>query len=121
MTDQEKELAEELERTRDDEGEWGEDRIDVAIRPSRSQVVSFRLPLEELETLTQVTAVTGESLSDFIRTAIAQRIRHAMAPSVYVTHTAAIMTVVTSPLTSGRNEPDPFYVTELGQLAASNH
>jgi hypothetical protein len=121
MTDQERELAEELERSRDDDGEWGEDRVDVDIRPSRSQVVSFRLPLEELEVLTAMTTATGESLSDFIRSAIEHRIRHVMAPSVYVTHTAASMTVVHAPSTSGRNEPDPFYVTELGRLVASDH
>ena len=121
MTDRETELADELERTRDDVDEWSEDRVDIDIRPGRSQVVSFRLPLDELEVLTRMTAATGESLSEFIRGAIADRVRHVMAPSVHVTHTAASMTVIQSPSTSGRNEPDPFYVSELGRLLVSNH
>lgn len=116
MSNGEDELAEELERTRDDPGEWSEDPVEIDVQPNRTQVVSFRLPLEELENLTSIAAVAGESVSEFIRGAIDLRIRHSVAPSVYVTHTAATMTVRRSPAPSGRNEPDPFYVTDLGRL-----
>ena len=119
MTDKEKELAEELERSRDDVGEWSDEPVEIDVRPGRSQVVSFRLPLEELEVLTEMAATTGESLSDFIRSAIGHRVRHVTAPSVYVTHTATMMTVRQAPSTSGHNEPDPFYVSELGRVASA--
>jgi Ribbon-helix-helix protein, copG family. len=120
MSEREMRLAEELERTRDDAGEWGEERVQIDVRPARSQVVSFRLPLGELEELTGMAEAAGETVSDFIRRAIEFRIRHAVAPSVYVTHTAQMMTVQKSPASSGRNEPDPFYVTHLGKIAATH-
>jgi Ribbon-helix-helix protein, copG family len=117
----ERELAEELERSRDDEGEWSDDRANVEVRPGRTQVVSFRLPLEELEVLAAMTSETGESLSEFIRNAIEHRVRHVVAPTMDLTHTALSVTVRQAPLSSGWNEADPFYVTDLGrgELAAS--
>jgi ribbon-helix-helix CopG family protein len=128
MSDKERDLAEELELTRDDSGEWSDERAQVEVRPSRSQVVSFRLPIEELDNLTMLASATGESLSDFIRRAIEYRVRHVIAPSVFVTHsafkTASTLTVRRSPQESGRNEPDPFYVSEdftvstLGAIAS---
>jgi hypothetical protein len=67
-------LARELEATRDDPGEWNDEPMEVRIRPQRSQVVSFRLPAEELDRLTQAVEQSGESLSEFVRTSIAMRI-----------------------------------------------
>lgn len=119
MTEKERELADQLESAREDAGEWSEDRVDIDVQPSRSQVVSFRLPLEELERLQAMARAENESISEFIRDAVELRIRHTVEPAVYVTHTAHTMTVRRSPTPSGRNEPDPFYVSDLGKLAAT--
>jgi hypothetical protein len=79
----EKALAAELESTRDDAGEWSEMRAEIEVRPNRSQVVSFRLPLEELEMLTNAAGVAGESISEFIRRAIEMRTQQKFSPSLY--------------------------------------
>jgi Ribbon-helix-helix protein, copG family len=79
----EKALAEELEKTRDDPGEWSEVPVDIQVRPNRTQVVSFRLPVEELEMLTSAASLAGESVSEFIREAIESRTRQRFSPSVY--------------------------------------
>ena len=67
-------LTRELEATRDDPGEWSDEAVAITVRPQRSQVVSFRLPAEELDKLTQAVEGSGESLSEFVRTSIAMRI-----------------------------------------------
>jgi hypothetical protein len=79
----EKALAAELESTRDDVGEWSEERAEIEVRPNRSQVVSFRLPVDELEMLTSAAELAGESVSEFIREAIESRTRDKFSPSVY--------------------------------------
>jgi predicted DNA-binding protein len=117
MEDMERELAAELEASRDDPEEWDSERVEIDVQPGRSQVVSFRLPLEELERLSAIAGATGESLSEFIRGAVELRIRHTIEPSVYLTHTAYQLTLRQSPMSSGRNESDPFYVSDLGKFA----
>ena len=71
----EKELVKEIWAHRDDPEEWSEEAEDIRVQPSRSSVVSFRLPREELTEIEQVRAQTGESLSEFIRGALALRLR----------------------------------------------
>jgi Arc/MetJ-type ribon-helix-helix transcriptional regulator len=72
---EDQQLARGLEATRDDPEEWSDEPASVVVRPTRSQVVSFRLPLEELEQLTEAVDESGESLSEFIRGAIEMRLR----------------------------------------------
>jgi hypothetical protein len=74
MNEAEDRLAAELEETRDEKGEWGDESVEVDVRPSRMQVVSFRMPLEELETVVAAAKAAGESLSEFVRTSIALRL-----------------------------------------------
>jgi hypothetical protein len=71
----EKDLAKELWERRNDPEEWSEEAEDIEVRPRRSSVVSFRLPPEEFDALEKAMARTGESLSEFIRTALALRLR----------------------------------------------
>ena len=70
----ERDLVNEIWAHRDDPEEWGEEAEDIQVRPSRSSVVSFRLPREELAEIEQARAHTGESLSEFIRGALALRL-----------------------------------------------
>lgn len=101
--DDEKELAEELERTREDADEWGDERVEISVAPMRTQVVSFRLPLEELETLNSAAGAVGESISQFIRRAIDLRLSRSVEPASTIT---GYINVITAPAQQ-RNEPDP--------------
>jgi hypothetical protein len=74
MSKGEKDLAKELWEHRHDPGEWSEEAEDIEVKPRRSSVVSFRLPPGEFAVLEQARAQTGESLSEFIRNALALRL-----------------------------------------------
>ena len=112
MNEAEDRLAAELEAGRDDEDEWGDERVEMDVRPSRTQVVSFRMPLEELETVVAAATASGESLSEFIRTSIALRV----APQAPARPLAAIETgvargafnflIARAPYAAGRNRGD---------------
>jgi len=80
MSESEDRLSAELEQTRDEDGEWSDEAVDIEVRPSATQVVSFRMPLGELETALTVAKASGETLSEFIRNSIARRL--APAPSL---------------------------------------
>ncbi len=85
MKRSEKDLAAELHAHRNDPGEWGAEAVEIEVQPSRSAVVSFRLPTEEFYNLQKATDITGESLSEFIRKALSIRLRgQAVSPSVEI-------------------------------------
>lgn len=67
--------ARELYEHRDDPDEWEEEAVPMRVRPSRTAVVSFRLPKNELDALERAAADAGESLSDYLRKAVALRQR----------------------------------------------
>lgn len=106
MNESEAAMADELERTRDDEGEWSEEPVDIEVRPGRTQVVSFRLPLDELQRLTACAKTTGESLSGFIREAIDTRIQRTFVPFIRMSHTMHNVTVYSAPASYGWTEGD---------------
>ncbi len=66
--------AAELFEHRDDEDEWEEEPAEVVVRPRRSEVVSFRLPPEDMDALELAAQGAGESLSEFVRKAVTSRI-----------------------------------------------
>jgi hypothetical protein len=70
----EEELATELLQHRSDEGEWGEEAVSIKRRPSRTEVVSVRIPSSDLDLIEELAEQVGESISDFIRGAIALRL-----------------------------------------------
>ncbi len=70
----ERDMVNEIWAHRDDPEEWNEEAEDIQVKPSRSSVVSFRLPREELAEIERARAETGESLSGFIRNALALRL-----------------------------------------------
>jgi hypothetical protein len=70
----EKDLVKEIWEHRDDPEEWGEEAENIEVRPRRSSVLSFRLPPEELAALERAMEQSGESLSEFIRKALALRL-----------------------------------------------
>lgn len=77
----EKELAKEVFDNRREPGAWSDEAEVIEARPSRTAVVSCRLPLEEFEVLLQAAQEAGETLSDYVRTAIALRRQGGVPPS----------------------------------------
>ena len=73
---------EELHASRDDPGEWDEERAAVRVRPTTTSVVSFRMPNSELDKLQTIVRTRGESISDFVRDSIRVRIGHLSDTSV---------------------------------------
>lgn len=68
-----KELTDDLYAHRNDPGEWSEEVADILSRPSKTEVISFRLPSAEFDGLENAAEAAGESLSEFIRGALAIR------------------------------------------------
>lgn len=75
MSESRRNLAKELYEHRNDPGEWGEEAEEIEVKPRRSSVLSFRLPSEEMDALERDMERTGESLSEYIRNALALRLR----------------------------------------------
>ncbi len=73
-------LAERLQKQRSDPNAWQEEPEQIEVRPNRTAVLSFRLPRDEFHVLHQAAGRNGESLSEFIRTAITLRISGAPLP-----------------------------------------
>jgi hypothetical protein len=71
----EKELAAELLMHRNDKGEWGDEAVSIKRKPSRTEVVSVRIASSDLDLIEELAEQAGESVSDFIRGAIALRLR----------------------------------------------
>jgi len=74
VKESEKELAKQLYETRNDPSEWGPEESDIEVRPKGTEVVSFRLPSEELDKVIEAAKTAGESLSQFIRGSLALRV-----------------------------------------------
>jgi len=87
----EKELAKELYDHRHDPGEWGEKAVQIRARPARTAVISCRLPLDEYDALEQAAQDAGESLSEFVRKAVAMLI-DVRAPVAQIVIAASVST-----------------------------
>lgn len=62
--------ADELYQRRHDPNEWAEEAEEVKVKKSRSEVVSFRLPSEDLDRIEEAAAARGQTLSELIREAL---------------------------------------------------
>lgn len=65
--------AEDLYEHRHDPGEWGGEAVDIDTRPIRSEMVSFRLPPEELDALEAEARESGLTVSAYIRSTLRER------------------------------------------------
>ena len=59
---------------RSDPDEWENEPADVQVRPNATEVVSFRLPSQELDRLQAAAEDRNQSLSQFIRESIQKRL-----------------------------------------------
>jgi hypothetical protein len=66
--------ARELYAHRNDPGEWEDEPEHLAVRPAESAILCVRLPREELESVEVAAAAAHETLSDFVRKALAGRL-----------------------------------------------
>ena len=87
-------LATELETRRDDAGEWEDVAEPFEVRPQRSEVVSFRLPRGELDALEAAAAAVGQSVSGFVRSALAARLNRSLIEGSLIDLWAGSGTVV---------------------------
>lgn len=90
----EQKLAVELQEGRDRPGSWSEEPERIEVKPQATQVLSFRLSLDELEVLQEAAKELGESVSEFIRAALALRIHGVpIGPVVEVTSGSGTLTI----------------------------
>ncbi|HEY7349672.1 MAG TPA: hypothetical protein VH599_15255 [Ktedonobacterales bacterium] len=68
-------LIQELYEHQDDPDEWSEEAVPIEVRPGRTSVVSFRLPTKELDALEEAASAARESISEYVRKAVALRLR----------------------------------------------
>lgn len=61
---------EDLHRARKDPSGWEDEPTEITVAPRKSEVVSFRLPSDELDQLEEAAAAAGETLSEYIRRAL---------------------------------------------------
>ncbi len=66
--------AQELYEHTADNDEWEEEPADISVRPSTTEVVSFRIASDELDRVQSAAARDGVSLSVFIRSALHQAV-----------------------------------------------
>jgi hypothetical protein len=106
---------------RDDPGEWTEEAVAVEVKPSRSEVVSFRLPSDELDALEAAAERSGESISEFIRKALALRLYgEPIGPSVEISSGATRLTVRSHVITGGRKDAPASVVPDLPPLTVAS-
>lgn len=107
MTNPSEKMAKELYDHRNDPAEWSGHAVEAEVAKAPTEVVSFRLPPEELTALEQAAERVGETLSQYIRGALAIRLHGtAIGPAVEVTSGADRLLVRSHIVTSGRNISD---------------
>ncbi len=81
-------LAQQLERESEDAELWTQEPTHIEARPTRTSVLSLRLPTAEFRALLQAAQDAGESVSAYVRTAIMMRRAVQQAPaSITVSYT----------------------------------
>ena len=71
MTEQ---AGEDLFDHRNDPDEWDDQPVSIEVRRAGSEVVSFRLSSDELDRIMEAARAVGESLSQFVREALSDRL-----------------------------------------------
>jgi hypothetical protein len=71
----EHELAKQLHDHRGDPDEWEDTPTRVKVQPARSEVVSFRLPSDQLDLVERLASEAGQSVSELLRSAVLAFIR----------------------------------------------
>jgi hypothetical protein len=72
--EKEKALAARLHARRGESGDWDETPIEARVQSQRAVVTSLRLPVEEFVAVQDAAKTAGQTVSEFIRSAIATRL-----------------------------------------------
>ena len=82
-------MAQQIEQEVSEDADlWTQELTKIEARPARTSVLSLRLPTKEFHALLRAARGAGESVSEYVRTAIAMRLAHEpMAPTVNVSYT----------------------------------
>ncbi len=67
---EEGEVAKQLHDHRGDPEEWEDTPARVKVQPARSEVVSFRLPSDQLDVIEGLAEQAGQSISELVRHAV---------------------------------------------------
>lgn len=68
------ELAKQLEQESNNDELWNQQPTEIEARPSRTSVLSLRLPTDEFRALLQAARNAGEPVSTYVRKAITMRL-----------------------------------------------
>lgn len=121
MTSDAERDSDEIFEHRDDPGEWSEEAVEVTVKPSRSEVVSFRLPSDELNALEDAAATSGESLSEYIRKSLALRLfGEPIGPAVEISSGATRLTIRSHIIVGGRRDAPHSIVSDVPPLTAAS-
>jgi hypothetical protein len=94
MSPTEEELANELFESRNLPDEWSDEPAEVEVKPQTTQILSFRLSLDELEGVQAAARDLDESVSEFIRGALALRVHGVpVGPTVEITSGIGSLTI----------------------------
>ena len=97
-------MSDSSEKMARDDREWSDHAVEAEVAKEPAEVVSFRLPPEELTSLESAAERVGETLSQYIRGALAIRLHGAViGPTVEVTSGADRLLVRSHIATSSRN------------------
>jgi Ribbon-helix-helix protein, copG family len=117
MSDKTERDAQEMLDHRDDPGEWSDEAESVEVKPSRSEVISFRLPSEELDALEVAAAGTGETISEFVRRALALRLYgEPIGPSIEISSGATRLTVRSHIIVGSHKDAPASFVPDIPPL-----
>jgi hypothetical protein len=118
MIENSREIQELLEH-RDDDGEWEEEAEPVTVKTG-SEVVSFRLSSDELDALAESAEQRGESLSEYIRAAIALRLHGTpIGPAVEVSSGATRLTIRSHIVVGGSRVAEGSFVPDVPPMTAA--
>ncbi|MGH2682901.1 MAG: hypothetical protein ACRDIX_06680 [Actinomycetota bacterium] len=121
MSDEQRDPAAELFEHRDDAGEWSEEPEEIEVRPSPSEVVSFRVPSGEFDLLEDAARNAGESISEYIRKALALRLHGTpIGPTIEITSGAERLLVRSHIVTGGYREAPSSIVQDFPPMQVAN-
>lgn len=101
-------LADELDAKQGDESQWSQEPVEIQVKPTASQVVSFRMPGDEFDAMVEAAAASGQSISEFARDAIKLRLAAQTAfQAIRVTGKLSDWTRSTYRTSENQNPADP--------------
>jgi hypothetical protein len=114
--------TEDLRNAMNDPPEWADEPEETEVRPSKSEIVSFRLPTDEFARVLNAASEAGESLSTFIRGAIALRLYGTpVGPVFEITTSGGSLTVRSHLIAPGsRNAAPGSWVPDFPPLVSQH-